>query len=285
MTAVETIDMDMNRTRDYMKWIGSLNVWLVLGLGLVWSAGCQPVRHSPALQTESDWGDEALLPAGQYRVVGRSVQGRPIVAQIFGTGSDVTLIIGTIHGNEAAGTPLVRRLARYLETNRHLLRNRTVVLIATSNPDGKAEGTRHNARGVDLNRNFPANNRENNSTNGPSGLSEPESLAIHQVISRYQPDRIVALHQPLACMDYDGPGKELAERMASRCDLPVKKLGGRPGSLGSFAGETKGIPIITMEMLKGDTWLSEVEVWARYGNALLAAIDSPSLPHNVWQAR
>jgi protein MpaA len=247
--------------------------------------GCQSVDPSPALETEADGAGVSLLPAGQYHVVGRSVQGRPIVAQVFGTGSDVTLIIGTIHGNEAAGTPLVRRLARYLETNRHLLRGRTVVLVPTSNPDGKAAGTRHNARGVDLNRNFPADNRENNSTNGPSGLSEPESLAIHQLISRYRPDRIVALHQPLACMDYDGPGKDLAERMASRCNLPVKKLGGRPGSLGSFAGETKGIPIITMEMLKGDTWLSDVELWARYGNALLAAIDSPSLPQDVWRAR
>lgn len=282
--------MDMNKKRIRCHRYVTSSLQLVFGAALIWGAGCHTVHHqSPAMNSEPDFTGDPLLPAGQYHVVGRSVQGRPIVAQVFGTGSDVTLIIGTIHGDEAAGTPLVRRLARYLEANRYLLRGRTVVLVATSNPDGKAAGTRHNARGVDLNRNFPADNRENNSTNGHSGLSEPESLAIHQLISRYRPDRIVALHQPTTLdpdsLDYDGPGKDLAEHMASRCNLSVKKLGARPGSLGSFAGETKGIPIITMEMLKVGTWLSDVELWARYGNALLAAIDSPSLPQYVWQAR
>lgn len=225
------------------------------------------------------------MPAGQYRVIGRSVRGRPIVAQFFGTGPNTTLIIGTIHGNEPAGTPLVRRLADHLESNRQLLDGRTVVLVANVNPDGKASNTRSNARGVDLNRNFPAANRINNRENGPSGLSEPEAVAIHQLIRRYRPDRIVALHQPLACMDYDGPAEDLAQRMAAKCRLPVKKLGARPGSLGAYAGETEGIPTITMEMLKGDTLLSEVQLWIRYGDALLAAIESEPKQPDVWRAQ
>jgi protein MpaA len=250
---------------------------------LLGQMGCQPAAHAPGLQT--DFGEDSPLPAGQYHIVGRSVRGRPIVAQIFGTGSDVTLIVGTIHGDETAGTPLVRRLARHLENNRSLLRGRTVVLVATVNPDGKIDGTRHNARGVDLNRNFPAANRENNRENGPAGLSEPESVAIYQLIRRYQPDRIVALHQPLACIDYDGPAQDLAQSMAAHCQLPVKKIGARPGSLGSYAGETQKIPIITMEMLKGDTLLSDTQLWVRYGDVLLAAINSPIQAPDVWHAR
>ena len=263
----------------YKGWL----LWATIGVGLLGQMGCQPIEHTPGLQT--DWGQDSPLPAGQYHVIGRSLRGRPIIAQVFGAGSDVTLIIGTIHGDEAAGTPLVRRLARHLEDNRHLLQGRTVVLVPTANPDGKAAVTRGNARGVDLNRNFPATNRENSREYGMVGLSEPEAVAIHQLIRRYHPDRIVALHQPLACLDYDGPGQELAQRMAGQCKLPVKKIGARPGSLGSYAGETEGIPIVTMEMLKGDTLLSDTQLWVRYGDALLAAIESPSGPQDTWRAR
>jgi protein MpaA len=157
--------------------------------------------------------------------------------------------------------------------------------MATANPDGKVAITRGNARGVDLNRNFPSGNRVNNATNGPGGLSEPEAVAIDQIIRKYRPDRIVTLHQPLACVDYDGPAQDLAERMAGHCDLPVKKLGARPGSLGSYAGETLNIPTVTLEMLKNDTWLSDIQLWNRYGSSLLTAINSPNAAPDIWHAR
>jgi protein MpaA len=70
----------------------------------------------------------------------------------------------------------------------------------------------------------------------------------------------------------------LAEQMARYCDLPVKKLGARPGSLGSYAGVTLGIPIITFEMKKDDSNLEPEILWQRYGKALLAAIVYPDQP-------
>jgi protein MpaA len=131
---------------------------------------------------------------------------------------------------------------------------------------------------VDLNRNFEAANRVDNSTNGFRALSEPESRASKAVIEQYRPNRIVSIHQPLDCIDYDGPGRALATRMAQYCPLPVKKLGGRPGSLGSYAGDGLGIPTITFEMPAGATKLSEAALWQQYGRALLAAIQYPDYP-------
>jgi len=215
-----------------------------------------------------------VIPS-RYRIVGTSVQRRPIMCLELGDGPDVTFIMATIHGNEPAGTPLVRRLARHLRQNRELLNGRMVVLMAVANPDGMVNRSRYNAKGVDLNRNFQAANRVNSKQTGLTALSEPESRIIKQLILQYKPDRIVSIHQPLACIDYDGPGRMLAQSMARYCDLPVKKLGARPGSLGSYAGETLGIPIITFEMLPTDSQLNSEALWRKYGKSLIAAIVYP----------
>lgn len=194
---------------------------------------------------------------------------------VLGDGPDAIFILATIHGNEAAGTPLVRRLISHLQQNRELLTSRTVVLLPIANPDGLANGTRFNAHNVDLNRNFIAANRRGDVQGGSAALSEPEAYAIYQLTQQYSPNRIVSIHQPLACIDYDGPGQQLANHMAQYCDLPVKRLGAKPGSLGSYAGITLGVPIITFEMLENDSSLDSESLWRKYGRALLAAITFP----------
>ena len=78
--------------------------------------------------------------------------------------------------------------------------------------------------------------------------------------------------QPISCIDYDGPAEELARAMAAVCGLPVRKLGVRAGSLGSYAGVDLGIPIITIELPGSASRLDADELWQRYGAALEAAI-------------
>jgi protein MpaA len=133
--------------------------------------------------------------------------------------------------------------------------------------------TRFNANGVDINRNFSTANRIDSPKFGLEGFSEPESQALSKLIEEYKPAIIVSVHQPLACIDYDGPGEELAEQMAEAANLPVKKLGAMPGSLGSFAGETLGIPIITFELPSGAETLDEMVLWELYKQALFVAIE------------
>src|SRR5690349_18844676 len=83
-------------------------------------------------------------------LLGRSEQGRPIVAERVGDpdGTPV-LVVGCIHGNECAGTAVVAALARA-----HARVD--LWLVPTLNPDGRARGTRGNANGVDLNRDWSA---------------------------------------------------------------------------------------------------------------------------------
>ena len=242
-------------------------------------AGCYEPTNYPELATTlpSSPYSPTLAVTGQYRIVGTSVQRLPILSFVLGQGPDVTFILATIHGNESAGTPLVRRLGKYLQQQPHLMKGRRVVLLAVANPDGMAHNSRFNANGVDLNRNFPTANRVNNKQFGTTALSEPEARLVKQLIEQYSPDRIISIHQPLACIDYDGPGETLAARMAKYCSLPVKKLGAKPGSLGSYAGVDLDIPIITFELRQDDSKLDSETLWKRYGKALIAAIIYPDM--------
>lgn len=226
---------------------------------------------------EESYGTPQIVtkPGVIKKIEGYSYMNRPIESITLGSGRDVTLIIASIHGNEQAGTPLVYKLIDHLRLNRGLLNNRKVVIVPEANPDGVAANTRYNARKVDLNRNFPSSNRKNNTTNGLHGLSEPESRVLSKVIDTHKPDRIISIHQPLNCIDYDGPGLDIAERMAAQCHLEVKKLGGRAGSLGSYCGINLGIPIITVEFPRDCDNLSPEELWSKYGQMLMSGITYP----------
>ena len=208
----------------------------------------------------------------QYSIIGWSVEDRPIECRILGDGPDVTLFIGTIHGNEPSGTPLIRRLADYLAERLDLLDGRQVILIPLLNPDGMVRHSRYNARDVDLNRNFPVGNWRPDKHSGAYPLSEPESQVLHDLLHLHQPCRVITLHEPLACIDYDGPGESLARAMSSCGDLPVRRLGALPGSLGSYVGTILYRPIITIELRRFAHRLPEAELWNRHRDMLLAAV-------------
>jgi len=220
-------------------------------------------------------------PAVVEDVAGYSVLGRPVPRLCIGAGPAV-LVMASIHGNESAGTSLVEQLGKFLlESSDEVCSDRSIVLMPVVNPDGVENQTRGNANGVDLNRNFPAENRENSRRYGMTALSEPEALAIYQTIEQYQPVRIITLHEPLDCVDYDGPGLAIASAMADVSPLSVKKLGTRPGSMGAFTGESRKIPTITLELPRNAKRQSAAELWELYGRAMKVAVTFPLRPENT----
>ena len=135
--------------------LGGISVLVAL-LGLILTTGC----HGPRQQL-TVWKE----------VAGHSVQDRPIDCEVLELTDDgdedslTVMIIGTIHGSEPAGEPLVYRLSGYLKANQELLEDRRIVLLPLTNPDGRAINQRHNVNGIDLNRNFqPPTSRSPTST-------------------------------------------------------------------------------------------------------------------------
>jgi protein MpaA len=111
-------------------------------------------------------------------LLGRSEQGRPITAERVGDphGTRV-LVVGCIHGNECAGIPIVRALAR---THARV----DLWLVPNLNPDGFARGTRNDANDVNLNADWHA-------------FRERETRIGRNLILRIHPRITIWYHQHL----------------------------------------------------------------------------------------
>jgi predicted deacylase len=209
--------------------------------------------------------------------LGHSVNGTPLEMKIFGDGPDAMLIFGGIHGDEPTSTAVALALVSHLRENPALCSGRTIAVLPVANPDGLDAGTRGNAHGVDLNRNFPAGNwKKRGKRNGAAPASEPETQALMRALLVVQPRRIVSIHsidRGKHCNNYDGPAAKLASHMAKHNGYDVKPTMGypTPGSFGSWAGIERGIPTITLE-LPADA--SGAQAWAQNREALLAFITS-----------
>jgi protein MpaA len=240
--------------------------------------GVPPETSDPIVReaTPEPLAPAPVVEASTLREIGHSVLGKPIVAETFGRSGPVCLLLATIHGNEWAGTPLFEKLALKLHAEPALSAHRRIILVSVVNPDGYEKKTRTNVRNVDLNRNFDTLNFKESTRHGAEALSEPESRAIADLISTEKPALIVSMHQPLACLDWDGDAEAVARAMAESAGLPAKKLGTRPGSLGAWAEGATGAALVTFELRPRDHELSADELWAKYGGALLIAIESVS---------
>jgi protein MpaA len=170
--------------------------------------------------------------SGITRVLGYSVDHRPILAKLIASGSAdrSMLLVGSIAGDEPGGTAVAGALASLPAV--HGVR---LWLIPDMNPDGAIRGTRVNADAVDLNRNFPFRWRpltdlDSRYYPGERPGSEPESRAVEAFISRVRPQLTIWMHQPYGLID-DSQGPRWAEQLLSRTTgLPLERLPDYPGS-------------------------------------------------------
>ena len=123
------------------------------------------------------------------------------------------VLISTMHGDEQDTRQILRAL-----TKGRAIRGIDLWVVPTYNPDGMARHTRKNARGVDLNRNFPYRWRDLDGSyeSGPRPKSEPETRAMMRFLRDVRPSRILSFHQPLHGVDTDTKNKRFARRVARK---------------------------------------------------------------------
>ena len=171
------------------------------------------------------------------------------------------LVIGAIHGDELSSASVALHWVKLAEeTSTPWSQGIHWRFIPVLNPDGllATPPSRVNARGVDLNRNFPTPNWERDARvywekrtrkdprrwPGPSPLSEPESRFLHEEMQSFKPDLIVSIHAPYGVLDFDGPSTP-PSRLGR---LYLDQVGIFPGSLGNYGGVHKGVPVVTIEL-------------------------------------
>lgn len=169
-------------------------------------------------------------------VIGASAQGRAIAAvHRWRDGARrPVLVVGSMHGDERAGMRVVRRLRSV-----PLPPRADLWLVRTMNPDGTAADKRTNARGVDLNRNFPrywvAADAGTAKWSGPSAASEPETRAMMRLLRDVQPRTTLVVHQPLFGIDsYRARSMALVRRLGQETGLPVRRFDCRGGCHGTL---------------------------------------------------
>lgn len=190
-------------------------------------------------------------------VYGESHEGNPLTVWLPEDRNPSILVLASIHGDEGETTVVLSEALRAIDSTG--LENAAVLC---ANPDGLLRGTRCNANGVDLNRNFPAANwssepvfhksrrdepQDIKLSSGTHPASEPETRALLSLIDELKPHAVVSLHAALACID-DADGSVLGRQIAEKTGLPLEQDIGypTPGSFGSWASE-RNLNLVTYE--------------------------------------
>ena len=209
-------------------------------------------QHNSSLGIQKDRSRDLFFTNNGYKVI--RIWNNEINQNIEGV---IRKIQSEIECPPLAGGPKSTISRRGIKATNNLL------FIPCLNPDGMQLGQRTNANGVDLNRNFPTKNwGENLGDNatcddeksayygGISAGSEIETKFLINIIQEFNPKTILTLHAPYKVVNYDGPAKELAEKISTIINYPVEASIGypTPGSFGTYAGVERQISTITLEL-------------------------------------
>ena len=182
---------------------------------------------------------------------GESTRALPIRVFRIGFGRPRTLVVGSVHGDEPAGTVVATRLLHVRPPARG-----SVWIVQDLNPDGHRAKRRTNAHRVDLNRNFP-----------PAAASEVETRIAMRLIRRIRPDVTIWFHQPQTLVRAWGPSVPIARRYARLAGMRFRRLPWPPGS--ATAWQHEELPssrAFVVELPRGELGIRAA---GRYADAVL----------------
>ncbi len=214
----------------------------------------------------------------KQKSLGKSVEGRSIeVLSFFDSPlcEKKLLLIGGVHGDEPEGTFLV---SEFVKSGlwKKLEGQATLYVIPELNPDGCLKQQRMNANKVDLNRNMPTKDwdpvaHKERYNPGPKAGSEPETQIIAKFIEEIKPHLIITCHSYDPMININGPCRKVAEHMQKFNNYEITPYIGypTPGSMGTWAGQERNIPTITLEIARDS---QPKEIWETHSVALIESL-------------
>jgi protein MpaA len=198
--------------------------------------------------------------------IGHSVDGRAIQPVALGTAGAAhrVLVVGCIHGNETAGIAIVQKLIQAGAPA-----GTEIVAVTSVNPDGCARGTRQNAHGVDLNRNFPSNwspigRKGSFQWSGPHPLSEPETRYSVALIEQLKPQITIWFHQHQGFVRAWGQSIPTARRFAKLAAYPYQSIQWPFGTASNWQNHKfPGTASFVVELPAGPVPPARIAVWVR----------------------
>ena len=130
------------------------------------------------------------------------------------------------------------------------------------NPDGHAAKRRTNARGVDLNRNFPGTWRDL-ATSRPAPGPEVETRLAMRLIRRLRPDVTIWFHQPQDLVRATGPERRrrATVRSARPHAVPPAPAAARLGDRLAARGAARARASFVVELPPGELGILEAGRW------------------------
>ena len=229
-----------------------------------------PFYTPPAFETSTPF----ILENGpRPMVIGFSLAGRPIEVYTFGAGEREYLIVAGIHGGYewntiALANELITQITEHPEM---IATDATLYIIRNMNPDGEARAHgvdgRVNNNGVDLNRNFPAENWTTEwdrdgcwiyrpTSGGLYAGSEPETRTVMSFIKAHKIDAMISYHSAAlgifpGGVPWEEPSKQFAKALskATRYPYPPVDTGCEyTGTLADWAVENGVGAAVDMEL-------------------------------------
>lgn len=231
---------------------------------------CPPLVARLPKVTLNECRNSKLLASGTHSLNGFPLLARDLQADARYPNPTRVLLIGGIHGDEQSAAAIVFKWLEFMQQpGSREFRWKVAPLV---NPDGllARKPRRVNAHGIDLNRNFPTPNWQQEAPRywarvtrsdprrypGKAPISEPESRWVYDTIERFKPDVIISVHAPFGVLDFDGPATP-PQRFGR---LVYHRVGVYPGSLGNYSGLHKEIPVVTIELPSAGSMPPEAEV-------------------------
>ena len=217
----------------------------------------------------------AKRAAAEWKVVGKTTEGRPMHSMHLGEVGTRILVIAGLNGEDRTAVRWLELLADEMKQRTDLVENNEIVFYRAGNPDGLVRNTRNNSRGVPLNRNFPSRRYRPNfdvpQFAVPAG--EVETRVMLDTLYSFRPRRLIHLTSTggKSSVLYNRSAKSLASELERSAKLGIQPFDNEqfPGSIEDFADGTLEAAVLSMRLGVGNDWQKS---WASLKPHLVAAV-------------